>query len=372
MQLVFQKLTAMPGIVTHKKIFKDSVKLLLTGVGRNRSRSYLLRSISALFADPARMKAALFGLLGPNIFDYIPTIGKKQYGHPFSFMFHDKGAPVFIRSMIELISAYEDKNNEWAAMQRAYLYGMLCHLAADEILHPYMFYRSGFPDSNNEINFYREQNLLFQYNIDNYFLYLADDKSEINFNINEMIPFSKNGKTLTPAIKDFILCVLYENFPDIYRKMIWFSKKEQRNYADTFGWLDIIPCAIIKSQNFKRNYNERLRKFVKEIHYRKLFYSDFIVQYQLPQRTDSHHINQHQEGWSNPAGSPLMRHDSVLHLCKAACEKTVALWEQVEKTLYAGGFGDVSEINALNAYTGSADDGYADMKRKNPVKMRLF
>jgi len=361
----------MPGIVTHKKIFKDSVKLLLTG--RNRSRSYVLRSISALFADSACTKAAFFGLFGPNIFDYIPTAGKKQYGHPVSFMFHDRDAPVFLRSMIDHIRAYEDKNNEWTAMQRAYLYGVLCHLVADEILHPYIFYRSGFPDNDSEIDFYREQNLLFQYNIDSYFLYRADDKDEIDFNINEMIPFSQNRKTLTPAVKAFILGALHEKFPDIYHKMVWFdTKKERRNYADTFGWLDIIPRAIIKSQNFKCNYSERIRKFTKEIRYRNFFYSDFLVQYLLPERTDTHHINKHQEAWSNPAGSSLIRYESVLHLCKAACEKTVALWEQVEKSLYTGGFEEIPDINTLNAYTGSADNSYADMKRKNPVRMRLF
>ena len=371
MQPVFQKLTAMPGIVTHKKIFKDSVKLLLAG--KNRAGSYLLRSVLALFADPVRMKAALFGLLGPNIFDYIPTINKKLYGHPASFILHDRDASVFLSSMIDRIRSYEDKNNEWAAIQRAYLYGMVCHLVADEILYPYIFYRSGFPDNNNEVNFYREQNLLFQYNMDNYFLYLADDKGEIDFDINKMIPFSQNKRTLTPSVKDFILSALHEKFPNIYRKMAWFdTKKKRRNYADTFGWLDIIPHAIIKSQNFKCSYNERVRKFTKEIRYRKLFYSDFLVQYQLPQRTDTHHINQHREAWLTPTGSSSIRYESVLHLCKAACEKTVTLWEQIEELLYTGDFKEIPDISALNAYTGSADDGYADMKRKNPVRMRLF
>ncbi|MCL2025839.1 MAG: hypothetical protein FWG92_03435, partial [Leptospirales bacterium] len=202
---------------------------------------------------------------------------------------------------------------------------------------------------------------------------LADDKSEIDFNIDKMIPFSKNKRTLAPAVKDFILGALHEKFPDIYRKMTLFAKKEQRNYADTFGWIDIIPHAIIKSQNFKRNYNERVRKITKEIRYRRLFYSDFLVQYQLPQRTDSHYINQHREGWSNPIGSSSIRYESVLHLCKAACEKTVTLWEQIEKSLYiSGDLEEIPGINALNAYTGSADDGYADMKRKNPIRMRLF
>ncbi|MCL1911837.1 MAG: zinc dependent phospholipase C family protein [Leptospirales bacterium] len=371
MQPVFQKLTAMPGIVTHKKIFKDSLKLLFTG--KKHSRPYLLRSVSALLANPAHMRAALFGLLGPNIFDYIPTAGRKDYGHRFSFMLHDKEASIFIRSMIDTICAYEDKNNEWVAMQRAYLYGMLCHLAADEILHPYVFYRSGFPDNNSEINFYREQNLLFQYNIDNYFLYRADDKIEIGFNINEMIPFSPNKRTLVPAVKDFILCILHEKYPDIYRKMVWFNtKKEQRNFADTFGWLDIIPHAIIKSQNFKRNYSERIRKLAKEIRYRELFYSDFLVQYQLPQKTNTHHINQHREAWLNPIGSSQIRYDSVLQLCRAACEKTVELWEQVEDSMYTGRFKEIHGMSVFNAYTGSADDAYADMKRKSPVRMRLF
>jgi hypothetical protein len=359
----------MPGIITHKKIFNDSLKLLLG----KKNRSHLTRSVVALFALPEHMRASLFGLLGPNIFDYIPTpIGKKPYGHPASFELHDKGAPVFIQSMMNHINKEEDKNNEWSALQRAYLYGLLCHMAADETLHPYIFYCSGFPDSAKEINHYREQNLLFQYNMDNYFMYMADDKDELNFSIEDMIPLVKKRRAAGAPIKDLILYSLNENFPELYKKVVWFDKKKDRqNHAETFGWLDIIPPMIIKIQNLKRNYNERVRKITQEIRYRNFFYSDFLVQYQRPRKTEPHYINLHREGWINPAGSSAIRYESVLQLCKTACEKTVNLWEEAENSLYTKP-NEIAYIKGLNAYTGSAEEDYESMKRKNPVKLKPY
>lgn len=359
----------MPGIITHKRIFFDSLKLL----AKRKNRSYLLQSINALFTNSQQLKAALFGILGPNIFDYIPMItGKKTYGHPISFAMHNGQTPDLLRVMIEQIYSYEDKNNEWSATQRAYLYGFISHLIADEILHPYIFYRSGFPDSVQEVNHFREQNLLFQYNIDNYFLYLADDKDDLAFDISAMIPFSPlKRRHLNPAVKEFILSSLHKAYPEIYNKIIWRDIKEDSpNFTSTFGWLDVLPYLIIKTQNLKQNYNERVRKIMGDLNHRKFFYSDFIVQYQWPKKTNIHHLNFHREDWLNPAGSSAIRYESVTQLCKLACEKTVSLWEQIEKSLYTANPEEIAGLKNINAYTGCADEDYFAMKRKSPVRLR--
>ena len=359
----------MPGIITHKKIFIDSMKLLS---GR-KNRSYLLQSIAALLANPVQKQAALFGVLGPNIFDYIPVaFGKKSYGHPISFAIHNGETPELLRVMIEQICLHEDKNNEWSAMQRAYLYGFISHLIADEIIHPYVLYMSGYPDTAKDTSYFREQNLLFQYNIDNYFLYLAEDRDELEFDIREMIPFvSKKSKRLNAPIKEFILHSLHKTYPSFYNKIIWKDLKEDSpNFTSTFGWLDIIPLLIIKSQNLKMNYNERVRKIMSEINHRRFFYSDFLIQYQWPKKTNTHYLNLHREGWSNPAGSSALRYESIPHLCRAACEKTVSIWEEIEKSLYSDGTEAVEKLVNINAYTGNSQEDYFSMKRKNPVKLR--
>ena len=148
----------MPGIVTHNRILKESILSL----SKKEKKSYLLKSIETLFNSPQHMTAGLFGSIGPDIFDFIPRINKrKYYGNDISFYIHNGGADKLIHTMIKTIYDYHDKNTEWAATQRAYLYGFISHIVSDSLFHPFIFYYSGFPDTytRKEINFFREQNL---------------------------------------------------------------------------------------------------------------------------------------------------------------------------------------------------------------------
>ena len=163
----------MPGIVTHSRVFNDSLQLL----DRKEKRTFLLNSIKALFSDPVHRTAALFGSIGPNIFDYLPFRSRNgTYGNDISFFLHNGGSGPLIQRMTEKIFYYADKNNEWAAAQRAYLYGFISHIITDACFHPFIFYFSGFPSSYTikEIRFFRLQNLLFQYNLDHYFQFHDD------------------------------------------------------------------------------------------------------------------------------------------------------------------------------------------------------
>ena len=58
----------MPGIITHFKILKESIRFL----SKRSKKTFLLRSIESLLNNEEHFKAALFGSLGPNIFDYMP------------------------------------------------------------------------------------------------------------------------------------------------------------------------------------------------------------------------------------------------------------------------------------------------------------
>src|SRR5208337_2563253 len=111
----------------------------LKNLSKKEKKSHLFKSIEALFTTPVHMSAGLFGAIGPNIFDYIPKrSGQDLYGSEISFFIHNGGSERLIQSMIKKIYSYRDKNNEWTAVQRAYLYGFISHIIADAIFHPFV------------------------------------------------------------------------------------------------------------------------------------------------------------------------------------------------------------------------------------------
>ena len=135
----------MPGLITHFKVLTESVKHL----SNRKKKTFLLKSIKSLLSTEEHWKAALFGSMGPNIFDYSLKRNKRShYGNDISFFLHDGGSTNIITWMLNRISEYEDFNNEWASVQRAYIYGYISHIISDSYLNPYIFYWSGFPDTD--------------------------------------------------------------------------------------------------------------------------------------------------------------------------------------------------------------------------------
>ncbi|PKL39150.1 MAG: hypothetical protein CVV44_09805 [Spirochaetae bacterium HGW-Spirochaetae-1] len=361
----------MPGMITHQRILIDSIKLL----GARKKSTYLLRSIAALFSSDEYYRAAVFGSLGPNIFDYIPQRNRKHYyGHEISFFLHNGNSEKLIAAMLDRLYSYEDKNNEWSAEQRAYLYGFISHMIADALIHPFIFFWSGFPDSfdRKETVFYREQNLLFQYNIDNYYLYKDERRNELEPDIGKLLPVRKRALAdqLRHAIKDIILEALNKSYPDIYPKIIWRDKKEnESNYTGTWGYLDAVPFLIKTVYGIKTNKNIYFSNFVREIRMKKLFYSDFLVQYPQPRRLNTHVLNFHRERWNYPTEKTGLHYESIDDLLKQACEKIVTVWEKIEASLYTGQYPDITSMLADNAYTGVKNAGFDAMDIKNPSRI---
>jgi hypothetical protein len=361
----------MPGIVTHNHIFKHSVKLL----GTRKKRSYILNSLRALFNTNEFCRAALFGSIGPNIFDYIPKRNDKSYfGHNVSFFLHDGGLYKLLCDMANRIYSYRDKNNEWAAMQRAYLYGLISHTVSDTLYHPFIFYWSGFPDSYNrkEINYFREQNLLFTYNIDNYF---STHDERVKFKLDEMFPVTISGKKmrLKEPLKQFILEALSDTYPEIFKDLV-LKRQPRKEKGDidiikTRSYLDYLPYLIKKAYWLKHTENRRVVSILKMVKKRDLFNIDFTTRYPEKRYINNHVLNLHREAWKYPSGRPGNQYESVDLLMKAACEKTVEIWERIEESLWGNNDTGVMEELKVNSYTGEEGIGYYDMKEKSPVKL---
>ncbi len=363
----------MPGIITHNRILKESVDFL----SKRKKKGYSLRSIEALLSSREFLRSALFGSIGPNIFDYVP-LGRKgaQFGNSFSFLLHDGEYERLIQRMIRKIQEYSDFNTSWAAIQRAYLYGFISHMVSDALFHPFVFYFSGFPVSGkkNEISYYREQNLLFQYNIDIYYQYYNDKADEYRFSLEEMLPVRKSRwpLKLDDAVKSFILESIQSEFPENYKNITFFTSKETVGKGTkTIGYLDIIPRFMVWAYRLKWTKNRRLADIIKDVRRRKLLFSDFIVRYPWNKKINRDLLNIHRERWQYPAGGTGYIYDSVDNLLTGSIERTVEIWEKIESSLYEKKEPGVEDLLAINSYTGEAGKRYKDMINMNPKKMSL-
>jgi len=362
----------MPGIYTHNYIFRKSVEIIL----KNKNRSYINRSIEALFATPEHFKAGLFGAIGPNIFDYMHIKQKADsYGNEITFALHNKSCAPFLQNMADIVINNKDSRNEWASVQRAYLLGYISHIISDSVLHPYIFYSSGFPDKmeSGEINHYRRINLKFEYNIDNYLLYRDESGAVIN-SLEEMLPVytHRSKKAVWPSIKYLILeslkreneILFHKYFKDIRRDRLDGDIGAVKNF-------DKIPAGILLCYKIKRTENDRWINIIDKLADNPLTYSDYFVRYPKPKRVDEDALNIHQGRWQYPAHQRGFRYESVLHLIKFTIEQIVGVWELVEPAVYGSKTLDLNEMMILNAYTGEKGAFFEDMKIKDPVKLKV-
>lgn len=361
----------MPGIYTHNVIFKR----VLDTVSRKSSSSYLSKSIVSLFNSPEHMRAGLFGSIGPNLFDYmkIRYVGR-NYGSDISFALHGSTGSVFADNMIDIIKNYKDSRNEWASTQRAFLMGYVSHIIADSHIHPYVFYSSGFPSvwTRKEIINTRKLNLLFQYNIDNYFLYR--DEGEENPGIDEMLPVYTKGRRslIVPSVKVLLLQALKDSDEALFRQN--FRKISEKEIAGSINYvpgLDRIPSNIRLCYRIKKTENQKLKSFMDRINDYPFLYSDFFVRYPGYKRVDMDALNLHQGKWQYPAGQKGLRYESVIQLIKNAVDKTVDAWEHIETLSFGGNDPDIKSYIDMDAFTGEKDAGFRDMKIKDPVKLRI-
>ena len=362
----------MPGIITHNRVLLESMKFLR----RKEKRHYISRSVSTLLGDPEFFKSAQFGSLGPNIFDYIPFIKKSPFGSMLSFIVHDSAYLDLTLNMINRVFNNGDYNNEWAANQRAYLYGYISHLVADAVFHPFVFYWSGFAGerSASERKQSREQNLLFEYNMDVFFLTYYREEEKYRFRLEGVLP-RKKGKyrmELNPPVRQMILGSLLECCPEM-RTRIMLNRFRKNNMDRGVSFVDLVPYCMKLAYYIKRNRNMRLAAFINRIKRYRFVSSDFLIQYPEARQLNRHVLNLHRARWLNPAGAAGYHYESVEDLMKIASEKIVSIWERLELRLMQNlrKYDDIlSDLN-INPLTGTAEKKYTDLKIAEPFKLQF-
>jgi hypothetical protein len=363
----------MPGIITHNKVFTEAIALL----NKEKQKGTYSRSIEALFKSESFLRSGLFGAIGPNIFDYLPFF-KNNYscGSKISYELHSAGCQKILKSMLEKILSYKDQNNEWASIQRSYMYGFVSHMIADEIFHPYVYYWAGFTNSaiKKDLTYSREKFLLFEYNMDQYFNQPYDNNSAektCNFNLKDMLPGKKDSRQTENAIKTFLLECLKETYPALYDKLT-FGRNSKKGKVSGSMLLDLIPVLIKLTYKIKKSRNPQLLKIINYIKRKNLFYSDFLVSYPSPARLNTHVLNLHKERWFHPTGVAGLHYESVRDLFFTAAMNTANIWKKIEDILYCGkkNISILEKELKINAVTGIYEKDSSSMHIQNPVRPR--
>ncbi len=364
----------MPGIITHSRLVSES----LTYLRRKKDFTPYTRSVEILFNNKSFFKNALFGSLGPNIFEYVPFQQKGFFGTEITDFLHSQGLKASITYMMEQTLMSGDHTTEWASTRRAFLYGYVSHIIADSVFHPFIFYWSGFPESGlkKEINLQREQYVLFAYNLDLFFEYFYGGEV-YKFQIDDILPLKAyNGRfaILENSIKDLIMDMISTVYPDV-RERIFFKNvcKMINDGHNRFTALDSIPYIIRFCFRYKRSRNTRLTKLFEKIQRKGIIYPDYTAHYPEPRRINRHVLNLHRERWYYPAGKKGLNYESVEDLFKTARDKIIDIWEKMEKQLYVSKPDLTALIReiSIDSYTGEYGKYPHSMNIKNPVRLRF-
>jgi len=363
----------MPGIVTHHRAGHEVIRYL----PKKKKGNYLTRMLRVRFSDAAFRNAAFFGMLGPNMFDYLPCNRENLFwGSKLSFLLHGEGGQDVVSAMARAVKENRDTGTTWNNLQRGYLYGYCAHLLTDAVFHPYIYYWSGFPANGDtgERRFYREQHLMHEYNIDRYveFYYETDNYT---FRLGDMLPPVRKvkRKEMIRPVKSLILHALHEVYPREYKKIVWKAGKEKGNVdGDSMGIIDLVPNAVRAVYRLKHSKRSWLVDGLKNIRRNFPVYSDFIVQYPDPRRIEKHVLNLHRERWFYPAGDNGLHYESVEDLLRKSRDLVIDYLEQLEYYLMPETEDTFTTIMDVlpDALTGTAGRGAGDMTQQNPHKLR--
>ncbi|MBP7602542.1 MAG: hypothetical protein KBA15_01330 [Spirochaetes bacterium] len=364
----------MPGIITHSRLFHES----LSSLHRTKDPSPYSRSIQALFAPPERRRAGFFGALGPDVFDYLPLSRRDFFGTELTMRLHSPLLAESLSSLLGRTLVVQDFNNEWAATGRAYSYGYVAHLIGDAVFHPFVYYWAGFPDngSRSEIYRYREQVLLFQYNMDLFFQYHYNNQA-FEYSLEDSLPVRRirgGLRVLDTRIKNLIIEMIADSCPAELSRLIRNSRSPRNENGEwRSGLIDLLPYLIAGAYGIKRTGSATVRKLMDRMRIRRRFFPDYVTRYPDPRRMNRHALNLHRERWFHPLGSPGLHYESVEDLFKIARDRTVAAWERMESILYTGQ-ADIPAIIAEfipDPYTGESGSGPAGLKIKKPLRMHF-
>ncbi len=365
----------MPGLITHNRVFFEAINLLK----KKDQNSIHNKSIEALFLTKTFLKAGLFGTIGPDIFNFFPFFKKNYSGcSQISFDLHSVKSSEFLNKIFALLSDHKYKNNEWYDILRAYFYGLISHYIADSIFHPFIYYWSGFPltRTKKELLYFREQHILFENNIDMFFLLNNDIayNKKFEFISEDMLPIDDNGKSR--SFEPSIIALLSDSIktlnPELHKRFKFLMNKNDSNVIinEVFK---LTPFLFRLSYKMKKSRGRGFIRFLDYLRKKNLIWFNSLIYYSPVAKINTHVLNLHKERWFHPAGTSGLHYESINDLLLLSGKQTISLWQKIEDVLYlhpeklqqiAGEF-------RFDAYTGLREKDFNSMHLQKPNRLHL-
>lgn len=350
----------MPGLITHQRIFLETVKSLK----KQKHPHYAAHLLDVQFCNPVFTSSALAGLLSPNLFDYLPFQPRQTFlGNHLKHILHsDEGLPILYSMFSSFFNNTHAEPNEWSLCQKGFFYGLISHWVVDAVYHPFVLYWSGFPTyRDNRDAYYRNQHLLFEYTIDAYMAYYYHSEP-FDYNLHSMLP--QKNSLLYNSVKTFLSDAVAKHHPSLritVPVISWFN-------LDLF---DLAMKCVAPVYKMKKSANPTVINIMRFLEKRK--YSDFFVRYPNPKRINRHILNLHRERWFVPTGEVGLHYESVDDLFKTSKEKTVLIWKQCEELFtnrVAPAFTQFSAmLEYTNAYTGKKGFSLGTLQHTHPLRL---
>ena len=288
----------MPASVTHAYFSNDVYDILPNTIKKNLSTS--------------RMR--MFGQSTDSfIFYHLFSLKSGKKLREFQGVFHTTKTREFFVSLISYIKKYHlEKDVDTCS----FLCGFICHYVLDSIVHPYVYYKTGYFNKKDSKTYqYNNLHLLMEVFLDNYLILDREKENPYQFPITD---FCFDMKSFSPGLNK----VIRSTFQDVFS----ISDMDKKYYQS------------LKDMKFSLRVFRQDRFGVKRFVYRlvdsitpRSFFKFEAVSYHCPLKTKYQFLNFHHHIWRNPTTYSITSRESfydlyarALKTAKSTIEKTIS------------------------------------------------
>lgn len=240
--------------------------------------------------------------------------GKKM--REFGEFFHRHKTFEFFDTLIQYIK-YNDFQYDPEVM--AFLYGMLSHYVLDSTMHPYVVYRTGYYDKENEETYkYNQLHGEMESYFDNYLVMIRENRRPWKFKCHKFcfnVPKIGNG---LKEVMDFTYKEVWGI--DGFHKYYLTSVRQMKFFYHIFRY---------DPWGFKRKFYQLIDKC-----FPKSFLRKVPLSYYMNMSENKWFLNLEHKKWYNPTDKRTKSTDSLLEIYTSSLDTTVKMIREINQYLY--------------------------------------
>lgn len=250
----------------------------------------------------------------PFIFYNLP-FKKGEKTRDFQHYFHTNKSQEFFINLVNYIK-YNDYYQNSEIM--AFLYGFISHYVLDSTIHPFIIYKTGVFDKNNEDTFkYQGGHTLMENFLDNYLIKQREHITPYEFKFYDFcFDFTKFSKELVEVINyAFKETFNFDNFGTYYQKAL----KDMYFYLKYFRY---------DKYGIKMKIYKGVDKLTRPITFKLQ-----TISYYTPLKDDKNYLNNNHTIWYNPVSKKDKHKESFVELYSISLFKTKNIIRDVNSYL---------------------------------------